>query len=128
MSPSTTDDLFHDHCLWCKGPFEEAGPARKSWSFGLVCDTCSKKASRTTQRQNKRVLHKMCANKGVIKGRLSKFDWLSVLYKHDFCCATCKSTTELTLDHKLKLCEGGSNSYWNIQPLCVHCHREKDDN
>lgn len=124
MPKAEHSDFSHDFCLWCEHPFEDAGPHRKSWSFGLVCDSCSKKASRTTQRQNKRCLHKNILN----RGRLSKFDWLSVLYKHDFCCASCKSDTELTLDHKVKLCEGGSNAYWNIQPLCVSCHREKDDN
>jgi len=113
----------HDRCLWCESSFEELGIHKRSWSFGLVCEDCSNKAGRTTQRQNKR-----CLKKSRVKGRLSKFDWLSVLYKHDFSCACCKSSRDLTLDHKIKLCDGGNNSYWNIQPLCVTCHRNKDDN
>jgi 5-methylcytosine-specific restriction endonuclease McrA len=119
----TIEHTEHERCLWCRTTFREVGHKRRSWSFGLVCEDCSHKAGRTTQRQNKR-----CLKKSRVKGRLSKFDWLSVLYKHDFSCASCKSSKELTLDHKVKLCEGGVNSYWNIQPLCVSCHRIKDDN
>lgn len=110
-----------DQCQWCDHTFQEVGGHRRSWSFGLVCENCSHKAGRTTQRQNKRCRKKLS------KGRLSKFDWLSVLYKHDFRCAWCKTKKNLTLDHKDKLCTGGPNSYWNIQPLCTPCHREKDD-
>lgn len=115
----TTD--YGSFCQSCERPYQEDGYQRRSWSFGVVCAECSDRAGRTIQRQNKRCRKKNYSN------RLTRFDWLAVLYKHDFRCADCKQKKELTLDHKVKLCEGGSNGWWNIQPLCVPCHRKKDD-
>lgn len=114
-----------DHCQMCKELYVESGhvnaPMRRSSSFGMVCNGCSYHASKVAQRQNKR-----CRKKGK-EHRLTKFDWLSVLHKHDYACAFCKTQDEkLTLDHKLKLCEGGDNGWWNIQPLCNPCHIKKD--
>lgn len=115
-----------DNCQMCKEPFEDNGPLdshrRRSWAFGVVCNGCSYHAGKVTQRQNKR-----CRKKGKAHHRLSRFEWLSVLHKHDFACAICKTNKEkLTLDHKVRLCDGGDNGWWNIQPLCNPCHVIKD--
>lgn len=97
-------------------------PNGRSWSFGMVCNWCSYHASKVTSRHNKR-----CRKKGK-EHRLTKFDWLSVLCKHDFSCAGCGAHgIKLTLDHKVKLADGGDNGWWNVQPLCEPCHKEKDD-
>ena len=105
----------------CRRPFGSRGFSKPSWSFGVVCQRCSAKAGRTIIRHNRR------SRKKKAPGRLGRFEWLSILYKHDFACAECKERTELTLDHIQPLGKGGRNSFWNVQPLCVTCHREKDD-
>lgn len=116
----------HNHCNNCGNLYQDHGPSSRSWSFGVVCKECSDKAGRTTQRHNRRT-NKKAHN---AKHRLTKFDWLAVLYKHDFSCAHCKvhaTETLLTLDHKNPLAVGGPNGYWNIQPLCDPCHQSKDN-
>lgn len=87
----------------------------------MVCQFCSSKAGRTILRHNRRARRKKA------DGRLGRFEWLSILYKHDFACAKCGCKKKLTLDHIEPLGKGGRNSFWNVQPLCVACHREKDD-
>lgn len=116
-----------DFCQNCGSAYEERGFKARSWSFGVVCNECSDKAGRTTQRHNRRTKKKHNADS---RYRLTKFDWLAVLYKHNFSCAHCKTSSKqelLTLDHVHPLCSGGPNGYWNIQPLCDSCHQEKDN-
>lgn len=42
-------------------------------------------------------------------------------------CKYCKSTDELTIDHKIPLSKGGSNAPGNIQTLCRLCNQTKSD-
>ena len=113
------------HCARCGQEFVVDDPGRKqSYTFSLVCQGCSDHAGRVTARQNRR-----CKRKGVYS-RLTRFDWLAVEYKHGFACACCGVSSReemITLDHVIPLSEGGTNCVWNIQPLCVTCHRDKDD-
>jgi hypothetical protein len=39
-----------------------------------------------------------------------------------FCCAKCSSTYELHVHHIIKLSNGGSNKFENLQLLCKSCH------
>lgn len=118
---NVTDTL----CARCGSEFDSGDPNRtQSFTFSLVCQGCSDHAGRVTSRQNRR-----CKRKGVTS-RLSRYDWLSVQYKFDFACACCgvpAMLEQITLDHIIPLGEGGSNCVTNIQPLCVTCHRDKDD-
>jgi len=79
------------------------------------------RACRLVRRHNRR------ARLADVKGKIFAFDWLSILFAHAFKCATCQKEKELTLDHIRPLSTGGQNLSWNIQPLCLCCHGEKDN-
>lgn len=42
-------------------------------------------------------------------------------------CANCKALYRIThqIDHIVALCLGGTDEWFNLQPLCVRCHRRK---
>jgi len=42
-------------------------------------------------------------------------------------CKYCKSTENLTLDHKIPLAIGGKNEQKNLQCLCGRCNQQKSD-
>ena len=39
-------------------------------------------------------------------------------------CEKCGSTDELTIHHKKKLSDGGTNKRGNLEVLCMNCHRK----
>jgi len=40
-------------------------------------------------------------------------------------CRYCKSTENLTVDHKIPICQGGKNIEKNFQTLCESCNKIK---
>ena len=47
---------------------------------------------------------------------------------HNFICPGCKqqkNSSELEIDHKIPIANGGSDELTNLQPLCIECHRQK---
>lgn len=40
-------------------------------------------------------------------------------------CRYCHSTENLTIDHKIPVCQGGTNSVKNLQTLCYRCNGMK---
>lgn len=98
--------------------------------FVGLCRTCVKPMNNKTLGHNKRAARK---NRNVSKESIPTIcasDWVTILRKHNFCCAHCgvKSTKKaiLTLDHIYPLSLGGFNLPFNIQPLCNKCHSLKD--
>lgn len=70
--------------------------------------------------------NKKCRRKNY-PGVLTLPEWICILYKNDFSCVECDSTEEMSLDHVEPLSQGGVNMFWNVQPLCLPCHRQKDN-
>lgn len=108
-------------CEICHHSFTENGRGRQSQTFGFCCERCVNKSCRLVRRHNRR------ARAAGVKGTLFPFDWLSLVYAHNFSCAGCAQRGELTLDHIRPLSVGGANLRYNIQPLCSYCHQEKDN-
>ncbi len=55
----------------------------------------------------------------------------NLILRDGFNCKHCKKEfdeTQLTIDHIIKISEGGSNEYSNLQLLCRPCHNIKDNN
>lgn len=42
-------------------------------------------------------------------------------------CEDCKKWKPLTLDHRLKRSQGGTNDYLNIDFVCLQCHDNRDN-
>ncbi len=40
-------------------------------------------------------------------------------------CARCGTTEQLTVDHRLPACRGGTNALENLQALCLRCNQRK---
>lgn len=108
-------------CEICESSYTEGSWGRQSLTFGFCCVRCVNKASRLVRRHNRR------AREARVKGTLFPFDWLAQLYVHSFSCAKCGARTALSLDHIRPLSVGGHNLAYNIQPLCLTCHGEKDN-
>ena len=124
--PFITDNN-EDFCLICENPFERRGYYRRSWTFGFCCELCVSKASRTANRQNRR-LRKAGDLFNNLRGKLSCVDWIACLMENIFRCKCCNvKTVDLTCDHIVPISHGGLNMYHNIQPLCRHCHNAKDN-
>lgn len=50
------------------------------------------------------------------------------IYKRDgYKCVKCKSTDDLSIDHKKPRCLGGTNADSNLQTLCRPCNNLKGD-
>ena len=59
------------------------------------------------------------------RGRHSDAEWNALL---DFCgnsCVKCGSTGPVAKDHIIPICNGGSDSIQNLQPLCDSCNSSK---
>lgn len=89
----------------------------------LVCSPCLKKEKGRIHSNNstKRVRRKYRPN-------LLYSDWMELLVQANFCCTNCGQTgrSKLTLDHKVSLGKGGTNTIGNVQILCRTCHDQKD--
>lgn len=67
-----------------------------------------------------------------VRGLVSKIARLLVHSKTDGHCAICRTSLELYprpatwhIDHIEPVAAGGRSDYWNLQPLCIPCHRTK---
>lgn len=43
-------------------------------------------------------------------------------------CGCIQSKSQITIDHKIPKREGGTDDYWNLQPMCRSCNSRKKDN
>lgn len=55
----------------------------------------------------------------------TKKDWEKIKMDYNNRCAICKKKKPLTKDHITPISRGGSNSIFNIQPLCRQCNSRK---
>lgn len=106
------------NCRICHQPFsDEQELTQKHVFFWFACKGCVKKA-RTKSRWHK--------TRRRAVGTFSPTDWLISLLEHEFKCAQCnEKKPNLTMDHIHSLGEGGTNTYQNMQPLCVDCQSKK---
>jgi 5-methylcytosine-specific restriction endonuclease McrA len=117
-----------NHCIYCFRKFETGTKYRrcKKRRYRNFCNKCILSFASTVRRANQR------AKNAKTFGRLHLPQWVDVLMAHNFSCAECDSRNNLrtnntlTLDHILPLSKGGMNLTFNIQPLCVTCHKLKD--
>lgn len=49
----------------------------------------------------------------------------TISYQKKGHCKYCRDTENLTIDHKVPLCQGGSNTLSNYQTLCKFCNETK---
>lgn len=54
-------------------------------------------------------------------------EWLQLLAAYKGRCAHCKSKQHIERDHIIPLSKGGNDLISNIQPLCRHCNRSKNN-
>jgi len=108
-------------CEICGSAYTDSSWGRRSETFGFCCSRCVSQACRSVRRHNVR------ARDAVAPGKLYAYQWLSLLYAYDFKCACCRSKKALTLDHIVPLSKNGHNQTFNVQPLCLECHRAKDN-
>ncbi len=108
-------------CEICGSGYTDSSWGKRSETFGFCCSRCVSQACRVVRRHNVR------GRDARAPGKLYAYQWLSLLYSHDFKCACCSTKTVLTLDHIIPLSKGGQNQIFNVQPLCVTCHRDKDN-
>lgn len=108
-------------CDLCGMTYTKTGWNKQSAVFGFCCQKCVNKSARLVRRHNRRARIAGCF------GKLYAFQWLSLVYSHDFQCLGCRATGELTLDHIRPLSSGGHNMIWNVQCLCKICHARKDN-
>ena len=59
-------------------------------------------------------------------GNLSK----SIREMSSYICSVCKKgfmmkKNQLQVDHIVAISKGGSNSFTNLRPLCIECHKKK---
>lgn len=124
-SPPLRDNVIRfpgTYCEICKSSYKDTGWGRVSQTFGFCCSRCVTKACRVVRRHNRRA---KAANG---RGTLYAYQWLTILYSHQFSCASCSvNDGNLTLDHIRPLSTGGDNLPYNIQPLCLSCHGVKDN-
>lgn len=58
-------------------------------------------------------------------GHFTGPEWLALKNKYGNICLRCREPKMLTPDHVIPLCNGGSDSIDNIQPLCRSCNSKK---
>lgn len=71
--------------------------------------------------------HNYFARKRNAEGNFTIEEWNKVLEKHNYRCANCHTTENLTRDHIRPLSKGGTNFISNIQPLCRSCNAKKSN-
>lgn len=59
-----------------------------------------------------------------IERRMTEEEKREYLSRHPFC-MRCNTDDDLTIHHKIKLCDGGNNDEANLETLCVKCHRKE---
>lgn len=126
--PHNTSETFlvdsqenENSCKICKKSFNDSSWGKRSETFGFCCYRCVSQACRLVRRHNVR------GRDAKAQGKLFAFQWLCLLYAHNFLCAGCHNSDVLTLDHVQPLSKGGRNQIHNVQPLCIKCHRSKDN-
>jgi hypothetical protein len=65
------------------------------------------------------------ARKLGVSGLLEEYEWQDILRAHNYSCAICGSTEDISIDHIIPLSKGGTNTADNIQPLCRSCNSRK---
>lgn len=64
-----------------------------------------------------------------MNGNLTAAEWEALKAKYNYACLRCgkrEPKISLTIDHIVAVCNGGSNSIENIQPLCRPCNTSKN--
>jgi 5-methylcytosine-specific restriction endonuclease McrA len=72
-----------------------------------------------TARSNQR------AKKKGIDGKISRSEWLAALEITHYKCISCEEELANTIDHVISFKNGGTNTYDNIQPMCLRCNLKK---
>lgn len=60
-------------------------------------------------------------NKGVTR------PFRSGLYYKCVCCKKWYKKSEIDIDHRIPKNKGGTDDLWNLQPMCEHCNRSKQN-
>ena len=55
-------------------------------------------------------------------GKITQQDWIDLLNLYGQKCLRCGTNKNITLDHVVPLCKGGTHSIENVQPLCKTCN------
>lgn len=58
---------------------------------------------------------------------LSVLEWQILVEQYGGRCAYCGAETQLTIDHRIPLSRGGSNTISNVLPACRRCNARKHD-
>lgn len=58
-------------------------------------------------------------------GKITMKEWESVLKQTNYMCIACEEELANTVDHVIPLSCGGTNTYDNIQPMCIRCNLKK---
>lgn len=67
------------------------------------------------------------ARKAAAPGSHTWQEWAEKKHLFAYCCAYCGESGPLTVDHKIPLSRGGSDSIDNILPACFTCYAQKHD-
>lgn len=59
------------------------------------------------------------------EGSWTREEWLRLVQEYGGACAYCGNVTDLTVDHRVPLVRGGSNTIDNILPACLPCNLRK---
>lgn len=65
------------------------------------------------------------ASRAGYEGRLKMYEWEAVLNQTRFLCIACEEKPADSIDHVIPLSCGGTNTYDNIQPMCIRCNLKK---
>lgn len=60
-------------------------------------------------------------------GRLRMCEWEEALKQTNFMCIACEQKKADSVDHVVPLSKYGTNTYDNIQPMCIRCNLKKGD-
>ncbi|HLQ04767.1 MAG TPA: HNH endonuclease [Verrucomicrobiae bacterium] len=58
-------------------------------------------------------------------GSFTSQEWYRLCLSYAYACAYCEAWSPLTIDHRIPLSRGGSNSIDNILPACLSCNLKK---